>query len=634
MCALWFALAGSPCSGQARPPAGPQAAITFDKHIAPLVFEYCAPCHHPGAVAPFSLLSYRDVQKRGRQIAAVTRARYMPPWLPEPGFGFAGERRLSEEQIRLLEHWVEQGQLEGNAADLPAAPKFTEGWQLGEPDLVLKASRPYTVPAEGSDVYRNFLFAFPLAGTRYIRALEIRPGNARVVHHANLLVDRNRSSRWRDGQDGQPGFPGMDLKIEAGLRDPESHFLFWKPGSVLTREPDGMAWKLEQGNDMVLNMHLQPSGKPEPVQPSLGIYFTAQPPRLLPLLVQLENDRAIDIPPGSADFAVADDFTLPVDVDLLAVYPHAHYLGKEVRGFATLPDGSQKPLIHISRWDLNWQGVYRYEAPVFLPQGTTISMRWLYDNSEGNPRNPHHPPRRVLAGDRATDEMGHLWLQVLPRGPGDRRLAIQEALLRKRVLRDPGDFTAHFNLGGALQAEGDPAGALLELREAVRIRPRDEVALNTLGALLQLENQLGEAESCYRAALRARPDYPDAHYNLAGLLLSRDARDEAIPHLREVLRLQPGDDRARSKLAETLEARAHRLAGSGKIKEAAADFRELTALKPDDADAYTNLGVALAIEGKLSEAKEILERALQLNPASEPARKNLKLVVDSLAGKR
>ena len=136
------------------------------------------------------------------------------------------------------------------------------------------------------------------------------------------------------------------------------------------------------------------------------------------------------------------------------------------------------------------------------------------------------------------------------------------------------------------------------------------------------------------AALRARPDYPDAHYNLAGLLLSRDARDEAIPHLREVLRLQPGDDRARSKLAETLEARAHRLAGSGKIKEAAADFRELTALKPDDADAYTNLGVALAIEGKLSEAKEILERALQLNPASEPARKNLKLVVDSLAGKR
>jgi Flp pilus assembly protein TadD len=608
--------------------------ITFNRDIAPIVFESCAPCHRPGESGPFSLLNYADVRKHARQIAEVTRRRYMPPWLPENGAGeFADERRLSDAQIELFARWAAEGAREGRPEDLPQAPSFKEGWQLGEPDLILTLPQAYNMPAEGSDVYRNFIFTVPLEGRRYVRALEIRPGNRRVVHHANLLVDRNRSSRWRDGQDGQPGFAGMELKIEADVLDPESHFLFWKPGTVLTQEPDGMSWVIEKGTDLLLNMHLQPSGKSERVQPSLGLYFTEQPPRFHPLLIQLEHDRAIDIPPGKADFTVGDDFTLPVDVDLLGIYPHAHYLGKDIEGTVSLPDGTAMPLIRIRQWDQNWQAVYRYKQPVFLPKGTTVSMRWVYDNSGANPANPNHPPARVVSGDRATDEMAHLWLQVLPRGPGDQRITIEEALMRKRIARDPDDFAAHFNLGGILQAKGDGAAAIGELQQAIRIRPGDEVSLNTLGALLQQAGRSEEAETRYRAAIQARPGYSDARYNLANLLLARDAVDEAIPQLRQVVRLQPDDAKAVALLSEALEARAQSLAGAGKLEDATADFREAFQLKPNDSDACTNLGVALAMQGKTAEAKALFERALELNPQSEGARKNLERARQALAAK-
>src|ERR1051326_6038897 len=169
--------------------------VTFNKHIAPIVFEYCAPCHRPGEAAPFSLLRYQDVAKHAQQIVTVTKIRYMPPWLPAPGaVKFADERRLSDNQIRLIERWVEGGEPEGRATDLPPIPKFTAGWQLGQPDLVLTLPKAYALAGGGRDVYRNFIFPFSLAETRYVRALEIRPGNKRVVHHANLLIDRNRSS--------------------------------------------------------------------------------------------------------------------------------------------------------------------------------------------------------------------------------------------------------------------------------------------------------------------------------------------------------------------------------------------------------------------------------------------------------
>ena len=560
--------------------------ITFNRDIAPIVFQNCARCHRPGESGPFPLLTYEDVKTHARQIEIVTRTRFMPPWLPDPQpLKFADMSRLSDQQIATIRKWVDEGSPEGNAIDLPPQPKFVEGWQLGEPDLVLKAAKPITLLASGSDMYWNFIFPLPIDRTRWMKAIEIRPGEKQFIHHANILVDRQENSRQRESTPGA-GFEGMEIKIESEVFDPDSHFLFWKPGSVPYIEPKGMALRLDKGTDLVLNVHMQPSGKPERIQPSIGIYFTDDPATKLPMLLQLQNDGKLNIPPGDANFVVTDQLTLPVDVDLLGVYPHAHYLGKDLEATATLPDGSSKTLIHIPHWDMNWQAVFRYEEPVFLPKGTIVHMRYVYDNSEGNPLNPNNPPQRVRGGNRARDEMAHLWLQVLPRNvdphAGDPRMLLQEALARHNIENDPGDFESHYNLGAVLQSRGRLDDAIPEYQEALRIRPEDATVNNALGGALLAKGRPQQAISFLRVAVAASPNYFDSHYNLG-----------------------------------------QALAASDDFAGAAEQFNAAVRLRPGDADAHANFGSALAELGKYPEAEVEFERALQINPNHALARENL-----------
>jgi Flp pilus assembly protein TadD/mono/diheme cytochrome c family protein len=594
------------------------ALLTFNKDIAPIIFQSCAECHHRGGPAPFSLLTYEDVKKRARQIVTVTRSRYMPPWPPEPGYGeFTGERRLSDEQIRSIQHWVEQGAAEGIGSTAPPAPKFSDGWQLGEPDLVIKATQAYTLPPGGSDVFRNFVIPVAVSFPRYVRAVEILPGNKKIVHHANILIDRTGSSRRRDELDPEVGFGGMDVAMESENFEPESHFLFWKPGTSPHTEPDDMAWRIDKGTDLVLNMHLQPSGKPEVIQPSVGLYFSDKPPARFPMLLQLERDGALDIPPGKKDFVVTDEFQLPVDVDVLAVYPHAHYLGKDLQGFATLPDGTKKWLIWIKDWDINWQAVYRYTRPIFLPKGTILSMHYSYDNSTENVRNPNHPPTRVVAGNRSSDEMSHLWIQVLPRAREDVRIILQEALMRQRLKKYPADFTAHFNLGSILLSQAKPQEAISHFREALRVKPDDAVAHTNLGAALQSINKLDEAGRHFREALRIRPDYINARYNLGNLLLSEGNSAEAIIHFIELLRSQPEDADAHNNLGEAL-------AIQGDLDQALSHFEKALGINPNHANAHNNLGKVFAIRRDLASAVAHFEQALRINPDHPEAKENLK----------
>jgi len=582
-------LASRSRAAQPQLPASSVQRVTFSADIAPILFRNCASCHHAGEAGPFPLVSYGDAKKHARQIAEVTRLRIMPPWLPEPGEAkFTDEQRLSTEQIASIGNWVEQGALEGNPADLPTLPKFVAGWQLGTPDLIISAKKPFRLPASGGDRYWNFVLPVPIDQTRWLKAIEIRPGNKRLVHHANILVDRAQSARHRH-KDALAGFGGMDLGIESEFFDPDSHFLFWKPGTVPYVEPEGMSLRLDKGADLILNIHVQPSGKPELITPSVGLYFTNKPATLHPMLLQIENDAKLDIPPGEENFIVTDSLTLPVDVDVLAIYPHCHYLGKNIQGSATLPDGSTRSLIHIPRWDLNWQAVYRYQEPIFLPKGTTVTMRYTYDNSAGNVANPNHPPQRVTAGNRARDEMAHLWLQVLPRsvnmGDGDPRMALQEAVAKHKVEKDPLDFESHYNFAAMLQSRGKLEAALAQYEAALAIRPGDAVANNALGGALLAANRVDRAVNHLKAALQNRPDYFDAHYNLGSAL-----------------------------------------AAEGDFAAAAEQFRSAVRLNPEDADAEANLGSALAQIGQLTEAIAHFEKALKLNPEHELARENLKQV--------
>lgn len=604
-------------------PALAAEAPAFHRDIAPILHAYCAGCHRPGGPGPFALLTYEDARRHAHGIAAVTQRRYMPPWLPEAGFGeFEGERRLTGAQIQTIGEWVRAGAPEGPGTSRP--PVFPSGWQLGEPDVVLTAARAISVPPDGPDVFWNFILSPGLRETRYVEAVEIRPGNSRSVHHANLLIDRSRSAGRREKTAGE-GFPGMDVTLEAGAFDPDSHFLFWKPGGTPWREPPGMAWRLDPGNDLVLNVHLHPTGKPESVQPSVGLYFTHEAPSKFPMLIQLENDGALDIPPGERDFLVTDDFRLPMDVDVLAVYPHAHYLGRLLEGFATPPGGKRRWLIRIPGWDLNWQAVYRLRTPLFLPKGTVISMRFHYDNSSDSPRNPNSPPKRVRGGNQSTDEMAHLWLQVLPRGAGDQRIVLQEALMRHRLEKYPADFLAHFNLGALYLRRNDTAFALDHLRAALLAEPEQPAALNTYGAALELSGKPEEAAAQFRRVLHIRPDDTDARYNLAGALVEQDRLEEAAAELRQIVSRLPEDRAARQRLAEIVKQLGDRAAAEGRLPAAIASYHELVALDPGDADLHCNYGTLLARSGDLASAIGEFESALKLNPSHEVARRNLAL---------
>ncbi len=428
---------------------------------------------------------------------------------------------------------------------------------IGSSDLrtwCWKRSTLCEVAADGPDIFWNLIFRPGLATRRYVRAVEIQPGNTRIAHHANLLVDRTGAVARREVQPGH-GFPGMDLTIGRNPLDPESHFLFWKPGSRPYSEPPGLSWILDPGNVLVLNLHLQPSGKAEQVSPRLGIYFTKDPPAKFPVLVQLQRDDKLNIPAGARDFEVSDDFKLPADVDLLAIYPHAHYLGSLLEAFATLPNGTRESLIRIPHWDLNWQAVYRYREPLFLPGGTTISMRYHYDNSEANPRNPNHPPKRVEAGNDARDEMSHLWLQILPRGVGDHRRPIQEAVLRHRIALEPRDAIAHVNLGALLLSRLDAQGAASEFRAAITLDDSRPEAHDMLGAALLNTGRLQEAIAEFQSALRIDPGYMNAHYNLALALVKTGNLKEALPHLRSVAAAYPKNERLQDQY-RTLQGKA------------------------------------------------------------------------------
>ena len=352
--------------GAAALAGGAPSSVTFAKDIAPLVYRNCAPCHRPGQSAPFSLLSYEDAKRHARQIADVTKRHFMPPWQPQAGYGqFEEERRLTDSEIQLIQQWVAQGAPSGNLAKAPEAPTFSSEWELGKPDVILHVEQPYRLSADGSEVFWNFILPVPITATKWVRAMEVRPGNPQVFHHANVIIDRSGSSRRQEKTAGQ-GFPGMDLSVEESTFDPDGHFLSWKPGSKPVVEPDGMAWRADPGMDLVLNVHLRPTGKPETVSPEIGLYFTDKPQTKFPMLVQLEHDGAIDIPAGDKNFLVSDDFRVPLNLRVLAIYPHAHYLAKLMEGYATLPDGTRKWLVRIPDWDLNWQGVYQLKEPMLF----------------------------------------------------------------------------------------------------------------------------------------------------------------------------------------------------------------------------------------------------------------------------
>jgi tetratricopeptide (TPR) repeat protein len=587
-------------STSAAPPAD---APTFSKDVAPILFERCAPCHHPGGSGPFSLTDYDSVRKRGHLIRTAVAKRFMPPWLPEPGeLEFAGNRRLSDRQLQTIERWVDDGMPEGDARDLPRPPQFSNQWQLGDPDLVVRMPRPYVLASAGSDVWRNFVIPIPAAESRYVKTIELRPGSGRFVHHALMAIDETQSSRRRDAADPDVGFDGMDM---GDAHMPDGSLLGWTPGMLPFPGIDDVRWRLDPGTDLVLQLHMVPSGKAEIIDPEIGFYFArGSGPGSPTYVLQLDADDQLDIPAGAADFTVADTIPLPVDAEALVVYPHAHYLGKRIEALATLSSGAQRPLLRIDRWDFKWQDVYRYEQPVALPKGTSLSMRWTFDNSEANPRQSNHPPQRVRAGNRSSEEMAHLQIQLRLRTAADRDV-LKEAHLRHLVQKNPQNAKFLYGLGGVLKDQGHFSEAENYYRQALAVQPNYAAAHINLGAVLMARNNAREAIDHFRAAVAIDSDAAGAHYNLAFAYAATGRLDESIRSYAEALRCRPDFAEAHANLGQVLSAR-------GRLDEAIAHLREAARLLPNSSEVHKNLGLALRTRGNEHEALRELQHGEQL----------------------
>jgi hypothetical protein len=399
-----------------RSSAPASAALTFAEAIAPIVYANCVTCHRPGQAAPFSLISYEDVAKRGALIARVTQSRYMPPWHGDTDFGgFVGERRLTTEQIATLAAWVKQGMPRGDERRMPKLPEFAaEGWQLGQPDLVLEMPVGFDVRATGPDVFRNFVIPTRLAEDTWIRGVEYRPGSRKVVHHAIFAAVKGGSLAALDGADGRPGFGGMGTVGIIGGGNDSQGLGGWAVGATPQMMPEGTATRVPKGSDFLLQVHFHPSGKPETEKSQIGLYFAEGPPAKSLMSIGVPAlfgvGAGIDIPAGTKDYTIKESFTLPGDVKVYSAGAHAHYIAKQMIAMATLPDGTSRSLLRINDWDFNWQDGYVYKQPFILPKGTRIDATITYDNSAENPRNPVNPPRRAVFGEQSFDEMGAVLL--------------------------------------------------------------------------------------------------------------------------------------------------------------------------------------------------------------------------------
>jgi mono/diheme cytochrome c family protein len=414
------------CLVEAATPPAARSKVTYTRDVAPILLANCVTCHREGGAGPFSLESYQDAEKRGRQLAKVAESRLMPPWLPGNSHGdFEGERRLTDRQIATIKSWVEAGKLEGNVADLPAPVTFGQSWPLGKPDLILEMPDTFTIPADGPDLFQSFVIPIDIPEDKLVAAADFMAGNPRVVHHSLFFLDTKGFARKLDARTPELGYgsfggPGF---IPAGSLGG------WSPGKTPRRLPFGMGRYLKKGADLVMQVHYHPTGKRETDRSKVGIYFADQKKKVAADIWVAAHTH--DIPAGDKAYRVSATYVLPSDVQMLGVVPHMHLLGQSVKAVAVQPDGLKRTLVEIPKWDFNWQDDYRYTAPFRLAKGTKIDVEALYDNSADNPTNPNSPPRRVTWGEGTSDEMLYCFFLVSCDNPADYRPLINDVLRRE-----------------------------------------------------------------------------------------------------------------------------------------------------------------------------------------------------------
>jgi hypothetical protein len=385
--------------GISRSSAGNNAAPTFTKDVAPIFFKNCAECHRPGEVAPMSLMNFKEVRPWAKSIREKVVSREMPPWHADPAHGaWSNDKRMSQKEIDTITAWVDGGAMEGDPKDMPAAPKFAKGWQIGEPDITFQMPEEFTVPAEGAVPYMYFTVPTNFTEDKYIAAMEARAGDLSVVHHIVVYVrdPKEKASRKQD--------------IGTGLLGALS------PGNTPFIASPGTAKLIKAGSNLVFQMHYTPSGKVTKDRSIIGLKFAKSPVNKV-ITTTAAWDARFEIPPNAQNHEVRAYYNVEEDIDIISLMPHMHLRGKDYTYIAHYPDGRQEILLSVPRYDFGWQVYYYPVKPLRMPKGTKIETIAHYDNSTRNAQNPD-PSKPVHFGEQTWEEMMNGFFDFVPANQG------------------------------------------------------------------------------------------------------------------------------------------------------------------------------------------------------------------------
>jgi hypothetical protein len=399
-------------------PNVPPVPVTWSQDIAPLIYHSCTSCHSPGGPAPFSLLTYSDVQSHALQISQVTSSRFMPPWLPEQtGVPLAHARGLTDAQIALFQRWASENAPEGDLKTAPSPPMQEDqnSWMAGTPDQIVTMRHPYILPPDTTCDYRCFVLPLDNNNDRWLKSIEFHPGNTSVVRSAIIYADTSGTARRLESESGAVGY----IAVHAGLGPKPIRLAEWSVGDVPWTLPAGISEKLPVGSDLVLLMRFETDGQPERVQSQVGLDFVSAsvPPGEVPDTLTLGSPDLILQPPQKA--VVRDGFTLPVAVRILRITPHGNPIARTLRVRSLPADAPVQTLLQINDWNSDWQDSYEPANSLVVSAGTRLGVTWTLDNSTDNPRNPSVPPMTAQPGLSYLGDMATVGFQMIPVNPAD-----------------------------------------------------------------------------------------------------------------------------------------------------------------------------------------------------------------------
>ncbi|MCZ2152195.1 MAG: cytochrome c [Bryobacterales bacterium] len=418
------------------------APTTFSRDVAPIFYQHCVTCHRPNNIAPMSLIEYKSARPWAKSIRESVLKRKMPPWFADPRFGhFSNDARLSEKEIELIKSWVDGGSPEGDPKDLPSAPNFADGWQIGKPDIIIDIGEDHKV-IPGEDSYDHFLVETHFKEGKWIRAAEIKPGNRRVVHHVHVLLVQNDPAKMEAAstqnmpslqqfliKEGKLTRIRQDAPVVNDACDPnapnlpflhgfqEGGLAAFLPGRPPDLFPDGTAKWIPPGAKLEFVIHYAKiPGQVQTDRTSVGLYLAPEPPKIPLRRMDLRN-FFFRIPAGAPSHEVKRCYTFEKDTLLLSFTPHMHYRGKDITYDLIHSNGTRETLLAVPRYDFNWQLVYRLRDPVRVEKGATLVVTAHYDNSPNNRANPD-PAKAIRWGDKSEEEMMTSWIEFLePRLP-------------------------------------------------------------------------------------------------------------------------------------------------------------------------------------------------------------------------